>query len=254
MKYLKNEPRRVTVVCAKKESNDYEWHVHAVKSNINGFLYIKNLNNVHSCSGLICEKINKAMGSSLVSSVVNDKVRSNPLVRPIKLSTDLKENYGLDIPYHVAWYGKESATKDLHGDEELSYAHLPWYVDVLKASNVGSHCVLDCGKDGSFFQGIFICFKSSINGFRWYMPMLFIDCTFITNKQKGTFLGAIAKNENKEVFPFAFAIVSYETMDNWRWFLQGIYDVLVDEGRQLTFISDRHDAIIDGDCFSCFSP
>ncbi|CAL8164167.1 unnamed protein product [Prunus armeniaca] len=245
MKYLKNEPRRVTAVCAKKESNGCEWHVHAVKSNVNGFFYIKNLNNAHSCSGLIREKRNKAMGSRLVSSIVKDKVRSNPLVRPIELITDLKENYGLDIPYHVAWYGKESATKDLHGDEELSYAHLPWYVNVLKASNVGSHCVLDCGEDGSRFQRIFICFKASIDGFRWCRPMLFIDGTFVTNKYKGTLLGATAKNGNKEVFPFAFAIVSGETVDNWRWFLQRISEVLVDEGRQLTFISDRHGAIID---------
>ncbi|CAL2260034.1 unnamed protein product [Prunus armeniaca] len=245
MKYLKNEPRRVTAVCAKKESNGCEWHVHAVKSNVNGFFYIKNLNNAHSCSGLISEKRNKAMGSRLVSSIVKDKVRSNPLVRPIELITDLKENYGLDIPYHVAWYGKESATKDLHGDEELSYAHLPWYVNVLKASNVGSHCVLDCGEDGSRFQRIFICFKASIDGFRWCRPMLFIDGTFVTNKYKGTLLGATAKNGNKEVFPFAFAIVSGETVDNWRWFLQRISEVLVDEGRQLTFISDRHGAIID---------
>lgn len=197
MKYLKNEPRRVTAVCAKKESNGCEWHVHAVKSNVNGFFYIKNLNNAHSCSGLIREKRNKAMGSRLVSSIVKDKVRSNPLVRPIELITDLKENYGLDIPYHVAWYGKESATKDLHGDEELSYAHLPWYVNVLKASNVGSHCVLDCGEDGSRFQRIFICFKASIDGFRWCRPMLFIDGTFVTNKYKGTLLGATAKNGNK---------------------------------------------------------
>ena len=128
------------------------------------FLYIKIT--YISCSGLIREKRNKAMGSRLVSSIVKDKVRSNPLVRPIELITDLKENYGLDVPYHVAWYGKESATKDLHGDEELSYAHLPWYVDVLKASNVGSHCVLDCGEDGSRFQRIFICYKASIDGFR----------------------------------------------------------------------------------------
>ncbi|XP_020415494.1 uncharacterized protein LOC109948013 [Prunus persica] len=245
MKYLKNEPLHVTAVYAKKESNGCEWHVHVVKSNVNGFFYIKNLNNVHSCSSLIREKRNKAMGSRLVSSIVKDKVRSNPLVRPIELITDLKENYGLDIPYHVAWYRKESATKDLHGDEELSYAHLPWYVDVLKASNVGSHCVLDCGEDGSRFQRIFICFKASIDGFLWCRPMLFIDGTFITNKYKGTLLGATAKNGNREVFPFAFGIVSGETVDNWRWFLQRISEVLVDEGRQLAFISDRHGAIID---------
>ncbi|XP_008241210.1 PREDICTED: uncharacterized protein LOC103339655 [Prunus mume] len=230
MKYLKNEPRRVTAVCDKKESNGCELHVHAVKSNVNGFFYIKNLNNVHSCSGLIHEKRNKATGSRLVSSIVKNKVCSNPLVRPIELITDLKENYELDIPYHVAWYGKESATKDLHGDEELSYAHLPWYMDVLKASNVGSHCVLNCGEDGSRFLRIFICFKASIDGFRWCRHMLFIDNTFVTNKYKGTLLRATAKNGNK---------------DNWRWFLQRIFEVLVDEGRKLTFIFDRHDAIID---------
>ncbi|CAL2266428.1 unnamed protein product [Prunus armeniaca] len=141
MKYLKNEPRRVIVVCAKKESNDYEWHVHDVKSNVNGFFYIKNLNNAHSCSGLIREKRNKAMGSRLVSSIVKDKVRSNPLVRLIELITDLKENYGLHIPYHVAWCGKESATKDLHGDEKLSYANLPW-PPLMVFGGVGLCCPL----------------------------------------------------------------------------------------------------------------
>ncbi|BFG14479.1 hypothetical protein CerSpe_007530 [Prunus speciosa] len=30
-----------------------------------------------------------------------------------------------------------------------------------------------------------------------------------------------------QVFPFAFAIVSGETVDNWRWFLQRISDVLL---------------------------
>ncbi|CAL9018268.1 unnamed protein product, partial [Prunus brigantina] len=207
-KMMENETRRVTAVCAKKESNGCEWHVHAVKSNVNGFFYIKNLNNIHSCSGLIREKRNKAMGSRLVSSIVKDKVRSNPLVRPIELIIDLNENYGLDIPYRVAWYGKESATKDLHGDEELSYAHLPWYVDVLKASNVGSQCVLDCGEDGSRFQRIFICFKASIDGFRWCRPMVFIDGTFVTNKYKGTLLGATTKNGNKGIMSFKLSNIS----------------------------------------------
>ncbi|KAI5352006.1 hypothetical protein L3X38_004897 [Prunus dulcis] len=31
-----------------------------------------------------------------------------------------------------------------------------------------------------------------------------------------------------KLFPFAFAIVSGETMDNWRWFLQRISDVLLE--------------------------
>ncbi|KAI5324574.1 hypothetical protein L3X38_033647 [Prunus dulcis] len=123
------------------------------------------------------------------------KVRSNPLVRPIELITDLKDNYGLDIPYHVA-------------------------------CNVKSHCVLACGEDGSRFQQILICFKASIDGFRWCRPMLFIDGTFV-NEYKDTLLGATAKNGNEEVFPFAFAIVSSETVDNWRWFLQRISEVLV---------------------------
>ncbi|CAL8092202.1 unnamed protein product [Prunus armeniaca] len=30
-----------------------------------------------------------------------------------------------------------------------------------------------------------------------------------------------------EVFPFAFAIVCGETMNNWRWFLQNISNVLL---------------------------
>ncbi|XP_020421402.1 uncharacterized protein LOC109949708 [Prunus persica] len=174
-KYLKNELRCVTVVCAKKESNGCKWHVHVVKSNVNGFLYIKNLNNVHSCSGLIREKRNKAMGCRLVSSIVKDKVRSNPLVRPIELITNLKDNYGLDIPYDVEW---------------PSMSDLIVCLTVAKMVLVSSRSLYVLRPPLMVFDGVGL-----------YCSLM--------------------------VFPIAFAIVSSETVDNWRWFMQRISEVLV---------------------------
>ncbi|CAL2238844.1 unnamed protein product [Prunus armeniaca] len=36
---------------------------------------------------------------------------------------------------------------------------------IYMVSNIGPHCVVDDGEDGSCFQRIFICFKASIDGF-----------------------------------------------------------------------------------------
>lgn len=58
------------------------------------------------------------VNSRLVSFIINNMMHKN---RPTDIIRDMKSNYGLDVPYWNAWYGRELAQKEIHGDENKSY-------------------------------------------------------------------------------------------------------------------------------------
>ena len=55
-------------------------------------------------------------------------------------------------------------------------------------------------------------------------------------------LSANAEDADNQLFPLAYAIVSGETGADWSWFLCNIKESI--EGREITIVSDRHQAII----------
>ncbi|XP_040364468.1 uncharacterized protein LOC121050009 [Rosa chinensis] len=173
-----------------------------------------------------------------------DKVRSDPLIKPKDIVKHFKHDYGFDIPYHMAYRGKEAANKTLHGSEAFGYSLLPWYIDTLKRTNSGSYCILDSLDNR--FRRLFISYGACINGFKYCRPMLFLDGTFIKNKYKGMLLGACAKTGNKDVFPFAFAIVDAESKENWRWFLEHLAIILASDYRTIVFMTDHGAGLLDG--------
>jgi len=63
-------------------------------------------------------------------------------------------------------------------------------------------------------------FKPCIEGFNYCKPIVQVDDTFLTGKYHGTLLVAIAQDENRNIFPLAFAIVEGETKEALTWFFQ----------------------------------
>ncbi|XP_061999021.1 uncharacterized protein LOC133716327 [Rosa rugosa] len=222
--YVKNDRCRVSATCAKKDSDGCEWYVYASSNKASGYFHIIKLVNNHSCVGVVRYQNHKRLGSKVISTIMADKVRSDPLIKPKDIVKHFKHDYGFDIPYHMAYRGKEAANKMLHGSEAFGYSLLPWYINTLKRTNPGSYCILDSLDNR--FRRLFISYGACINGFKYCRPMLFLDGTFIKNKYKGMLLGACAKTGNKDVFPFSFAIVDAESKENWRWFLEHLTIIL----------------------------
>ena len=79
--YVRNDKERVIADCSNKESQGCKWHIHGVTSSSNGFFYISELNNVHSCNGLLRLQSSKLLGSHVVKSVIDRLLR-------VDLSTD----------------------------------------------------------------------------------------------------------------------------------------------------------------------
>ncbi|BBG93605.1 hypothetical protein Prudu_001671 [Prunus dulcis] len=243
-------------------SNEWETYIHHVGQKFDGgaeefrlklckyalevgfnFLYADNdkkrtLNNVHICAGRIRESKSKMMRSPVVSSLIVDRIRAKPELKPVEIIHEFKDYYGIDISYYHAWFGKELAKLDVHGDEPKCFNMLMWYADTVKKTNIGSFCTLECEAGINRFRWFFVSFGSCIAGFQYCIPLLFINATFLKSKYKGQLLCASGKNRNQGFYPIAFGVVDFETEENWTWFLQHLASILLSMGRVVTFFSD----------------
>ncbi|KAJ0726873.1 putative transposase, mutator type, MULE transposase domain-containing protein [Helianthus annuus] len=96
-----------------------------------------------------------------------------------------------------------------------------------------------------YFSSYYICFKGVkdgwINGCR---KVLGLDGCFLKNS--GQLLTAMGRDANNHIFPLAWAAVSVENKENWKWFLNLVrYDIEMESGLGLTLISDQHKGIIE---------
>ncbi|KAL7190770.1 hypothetical protein ACSBR2_022948 [Camellia fascicularis] len=70
------------------------WNVHGKVENANGFFYIRDLNNVHTCGAEVRTMNHSRMSSDLVTDLIVEGVRDNPLIRLIHVVRDFKLGYG----------------------------------------------------------------------------------------------------------------------------------------------------------------
>lgn len=246
--YIKNDSTRLTVKC---KNITCTWNLHAIRVGLGPHFEIKTLNNNHTCGGGLSTQKHPRASKKWVSSIVKEKISDSPLYKPRDIKKDIFRDYGIDIPYHQAWHGKEFAYKELHGDDRCSFDALRWYVDVVQSTNPNSILQLDVSNDGRF-ERFFSSFHACALGFNaGCRPLLFLDGTFLKDKYKGILLSATAINGENEIFPLAYAICNAENESNWEWFLSRLKQVVL-ENRKLTFISDRCKGLIEA--IACVYP
>lgn len=79
-----------------------------------------------------------------MSSLFVDRIRAKPKLKPIEMIKEFKGYYGLDISYHHAWFGKQLAELEVHGDESKSFNELTWYSEAIKFRQILVLFVLEC--------------------------------------------------------------------------------------------------------------
>ncbi|KAL7229042.1 hypothetical protein ACSBR2_007691 [Camellia fascicularis] len=127
-KYVKNDSVRITAVCKFAESIACTWSMHARVLPSNGILCVKNLDSVHNCG-------------------------ATPLTRPTDIVFDLKNDYGLDISYCVAWLGVEKARGEVYRDHAMSFDQLRLYSDSVMEKNINSYINLEFHQQTGRFKG-----------------------------------------------------------------------------------------------------
>ena len=122
------------------------------------------------------------------------------------------------------------------------------YEQMVKQTNPGSYICID--QNEGRFRRLFICYAACIQGFlNGCRPLLFLDGTFLKDRYKCMLLSAIAYDGDQGIFPLAYCICDQENVDNWRWFLQGLWSILYERldpynpPHQLVIISDADKGI-----------
>ncbi|MQL97346.1 hypothetical protein Taro_030029 [Colocasia esculenta] len=231
-KYLKNDSTRLTVRC---NVDVCPWHLHASIIREGPKFAIKGLNNIYSCGCDIMSDRHPRTSKKWVANTVKGKLVEEPTYRASAMMRYIRRDYGISIPYHQAWCGKEDAVSSLCGDFRTSYHILHWYNELALQSNPESKWTRrQC------FKRFFICFQTSAYGFKvGCRPMLFFDGTHIKqHRVQGVILAASALNSNNELFTIAYSIADLETYDNWVWFLQNLKRALLSD-RRIAFLSDK---------------
>ncbi|XP_038976647.1 uncharacterized protein LOC120107444 [Phoenix dactylifera] len=212
--FMKNDRERVTVECAYEEC---EWRIHASRLGNGEKFAIKKMNGNHTCGGGMQVRSHPKASKRWVSNIVKDKLQDMPLYKPTDIVKDIRREYGVQLPYHQAWHGKELAMKEIYDDRSLSYDRIRWYCDAIVQTNPGSITKYETIEGR--FRRLFICFHASLLGFiKGCRPLIFMDGTFIKHKDGGVLLGATAKDGNDDMFPIAYGVVDTETDENWEWF------------------------------------
>ncbi|XP_028072349.1 uncharacterized protein LOC114274585 [Camellia sinensis] len=216
-RFVKNDSVRVTAICAMNDSKGCTWAIHARKLEANRFFYLRKWNSEHICGVAVRTSTNPLVGSELVADIIAERARDRPLTRPTEVILDLKQDYGLDIMYRVAWLGVEKSRGELFGAHSISFDQLRWYSTAVMEHNPGTYTNIEYDDYAHQFIRYFISFKACIDGFNHYQPLLFLDATFLKGQFKGFLLAATVKDGNQGIFLLAYVVVDSENTVNWSW-------------------------------------
>nr|KAJ0209995.1 hypothetical protein LSAT_V11C400161160 [Lactuca sativa] len=112
-------------------------------------------------------------------------------------------------------------------------------------TNPGSTVKLDVedGPDGKkYFSKFYCCFQGFKQGWiEGCRRIIGLDGCFLKGVCKGELLCAIGRDANDKIYPIAWAVVSLEDKQNWKWFLELlIYDLDLNLGNGFTLMLDQH--------------
>ncbi|XP_062014176.1 uncharacterized protein LOC133730640 [Rosa rugosa] len=216
-----------------------EWNVRGYVLPANGCFIIGELDNVHSCKGVLQKQKHELLGSKIVKTCIEEDISYNLSLKLREIISKFKSAYGFDISYKVDWKIKQKAREMIYCSEADSFNMLTWYREAVFETNLGSSFVLEVDPLSNRFQRLFLAYAGCIQGYEFCLPVLYVDGTFGKSVYKGQILCATGKNGNHGFFPLAMCVCDSETDANWSFFFKHLKSLLEPHGRVIMFISDR---------------
>ncbi|XP_012828903.1 PREDICTED: uncharacterized protein LOC105950132 [Erythranthe guttata] len=204
--YVKNESYRVTAECRFKHEAQCSWRIHASISKSNGSCYIRKYNKEHQCGMFFGTVSRRRMTSRVIIDLIEGDIRAMPGITPREVQKQVKEKFGVEISYFVAWKSTDAGRNRIFGDHNSSYAYLPSYFAEAERTNPGSIFNLDIDESKRIFRRCFFAFAACLVGFKSCRPVVMLDGTFLKGKHKGILLSAIGKDGDegvRQIFPDA---------------------------------------------------
>ncbi|GJZ37895.1 hypothetical protein Tco_0584086 [Tanacetum coccineum] len=231
----------------KKKVRKCPFRLWASKITDEGSFQIKSLNDKHICSRKF------SLGSLITHSWIAKRyfrqLIQNPHMSIRAIQTDIMRKYKCKVSTGQCSRAKKKALLEYEGGLKEHYAKLWDYGAEILETNPGSTVKMSVNRlDGNiYFSSYYICFKGIkdgwINGCR---KVIGLDGCFLKSVCEGQLLSAMGRDANNHIFPIAWAVVSVENKENWKWFLTQLRDDIgMIDGAGLTLISDQHKGILE---------
>ncbi|KAL8491060.1 hypothetical protein ACS0TY_022904 [Phlomoides rotata] len=102
-KYVRNDSRYIHAVCNDVNNIDCPWFIKAKRHIVNNHFVVSKVNLNHECVGKLVVQKKSRLGYVIIVKLVLQSVRANPILSPKEIIHEMKEGYGVDIPYWKAW-------------------------------------------------------------------------------------------------------------------------------------------------------
>ena len=169
-------------------------------------------------------------------AAVQDDARIKP--RTIQLNERMVR--GNAASYMGVWRAKQKILQKLHGDEKESFKLIPSILSAMENHGEGAWTELDICPETQRFRRCWVFPKALQQAALHCRKLVCMDGTHCKTRFKYTVLAITTIDGDKENLPLAWALVSCESEDNWKWFLGGIAQYLPLLGEEdAVIISDR---------------
>ncbi|CAI9286024.1 unnamed protein product [Lactuca saligna] len=194
------------------------------------------------CKGLVTYKwIGKQFFNVLIE---------NPKLSLRKIKAQISNTYNIIFSIGKCRNEKRFALYEIEGNLKEHYSRLWDYGIEIKRATPGSTVSMEVDHmpDGStMFKRFYVCFRGVRDGWvKVCRRVIGIDGCFLKGICKGELLAVVDRDSNNHMFPIAWAVVTVENKETWKWFL----DLLMDDikrgnGNGLTILSDGHKGLIE---------
>ncbi|XP_060190295.1 uncharacterized protein LOC132619392 [Lycium barbarum] len=202
-----------TLVCV---SGECDWKFRASSVGKSGMFRVREFQDKHTCP--LKEKVYSQCQatSRLISGIVKPKISNHKRkYTPKDIAEDVKNDFGMDVSYMVAWRAKERAMNDLMGEPADSYKRLPGYLYILDKTYPGSHIRMRKTRENEFLY-VFIALYAFIKGFDYCRSIVVVDGSHLKTPYNGTFVSASTLDGN--ILPLAYGVIDSENDRSWMWF------------------------------------
>ncbi|RYR14193.1 hypothetical protein Ahy_B04g070792 isoform D [Arachis hypogaea] len=224
--FSKNDKVRVRAVC---KSEDCPWVVYCACNKQDGSWQIKTLVDNHTCPR---RRKNRAATQTWTLSKLVPKLRKHPTMKHREVYDWFVRKCNVYLNSTCITRALKAARKIVEGDEIAQYGLVWDYANELLTSNPGSTVqvsVIPMPESPPLFDRFYVCLDACKRGFKaGCRPLIGLDGAFLKTLHGGQILTACGQDANNHILVIAYAIVSVENKDNWKWFLELLHNDLGD--------------------------
>ena len=198
--------------------------------------------NEHNCP-ITCK--NKRVASKWLGANYLYEYKGIHAMKLMDLKSLTKIDLKVDMSLTQIRRAKLLPIEKFQGDLFEEYGRLWDYLNEIERSNPGSTTQLKFNRPSPkllpIFERLYISFDCLKKGcLRGCRKIIGLDGCFLKGTIKGELLAAVGRDENNQMFPVAWSVVTWENKVTWNWFIQLLAKELdLKDGFGWTIITDQ---------------